>query len=105
VPTIRCYFLILGLNSLVLRHHIMPRRDWADAAGGTGCLVGPLERGFLSLTAFHRPLLRHTVTAAGWLQQPERRLLLPVLRPEPINRLAGCVDGTLYIPPRPPSEG
>ena len=56
-------------------------------------LVVALDGGCSGLTAIDGHLLRHAMAADRFLQKPERRFFIPVLREQKVDRVAMFVHG------------
>jgi len=63
------------------------------------CLVVAFDGGFIGVTAVNGNLLGETVAADGFLQKPECRLFIAVLREQKVNGLAGLIHGTIEVIP------
>src|SRR5262249_5343152 len=84
---------------MLLLHHSLEILHLADRDRGAVLLMVALDRGCMGVAAVTGDGLRQPITADGFLQEPERRLFVPVLRQENVNGLAVFLHGARAIAP------
>jgi hypothetical protein len=85
---------------MVLFHDVVAVFPLPDDEVGAVCLVVARAGRCMGVTAVAGHLLRDPMPADGLLQQPERRLLIAMLRAQTVHGLALLIHGTIEgVPP------
>src|SRR6266446_4621142 len=82
---------------MILFDHVIQIFHLADKDVRAVFRVVAFDGGFTGLTAVNRNLLGETVAADGFLQKPERRLFIPVLREQKVYGVAMFIHRTIQI--------
>ena len=84
---------------MILLHDVIQIFHLAGHDVSAVCLVVAFDRGFIGFAAINRDGLGNPVAADGFLQKPERRLCIPVLRKQKVNGLAVFIHCTVQVAP------
>jgi hypothetical protein len=86
---------------MILLYYIIEIFDLTDSDSGAILLVVALDGGCMDVTAVNRDRLREPVPADRFLEKLQRRLCVPVLGQQKVNRLSMLIHGAIQVVPLP----